>query len=375
MAPPYRTWVEVSRAQIAANFRALRELLGPGVEIAAVVKADAYGHGAIEVSRLLAGEGLRWLAVSTVEEGIALREAGIEMRILVMADTFAFSRAALLEYRLTPVVCSLGEMRELDDWLAARGVALSYHLKVDTGMGRLGVLATAPEIAGAVIRTRCLRLEGLMSHLASAADYGSPQTDEQVRRFSELLAELRRAGVEPPYAHLASTIPVAYGRREAWFNMVRPGHAIYGYVSPARGPAPRPVLAVKPALSWKALVLSVKQVPAGWPIGYGAIYRTPRPMRIGILGVGYADGLPHRLSNRGQVIAGGRLVPILGAVSMDLTTVDLTECPELGPGDAVTLIGEEGGARQDAQQLARLAGTISYDVLCGIRARVKRVWV
>lgn len=375
MEPPYRTWVEISRTQIAANFRAVRDLMGPGVEIAAVVKADAYGHGAIEVSRVLLAEGARWLAVSTAEEGVTLREAGIAARILVMADTLEFSRAALLEYGLTPVVVSLEQLRQLDEWLGARGAELPYHLKVDTGMGRLGLIEDAQEIARAVLAARRLRLEGLMSHLASAADYGSPQTDEQIRRFSDLLAELQRLGVRPRYAHLASTIPVAYGRREAWFNMVRPGHALYGYVSPARGPAPQQLLAVKPALSWKARVLSVKQVPAGWRIGYGAMYRAPRPMRIGILGVGYADGLPHRLSNRGQVIAAGRFVPILGAVSMDLTTVDLSECPEVRPGDAVTLIGEHGEARQDAQQLARLAGTISYDVLCGIRARVKRVYV
>ncbi len=375
MEPPYRTWVEISRAQIAANYRAVRQLVGPDVEIAAVVKADGYGHGAVEVSRVLAGEGVRWLAVSTVEEGVALREAGIAARILVMADTLEFSRAALLEHDLTPAVVSLEQLRELDEWLAARGRELAYHLKIDTGMGRLGLIGSAEEIAEAVLSVRRLRLEGLMSHLASAADYGSPQTDEQIRRFHQLLEGLRRAGIQPRYMHVASTIAVAYGRREAWHNMVRPGHALYGYVSPARGPAPPRRLEVKPALSWKARVLSVKQVPAGWQIGYGAMYRAAKPMRIGILGVGYADGLPHRLSNRGQVIAGGRFAPILGAVSMDLTTVDLTDCPQVKPGDAVTLIGEEGQVRQDAQQMARLAGTISYDVLCGIRARVKRVWV
>ncbi|MCS7314835.1 MAG: alanine racemase [Bryobacteraceae bacterium] len=375
MEPPYRTWVEISRAQIAANFRAVRALVGPAVEVVPVVKADAYGHGAVEVARIVAREGARWLAVSTVEEGVALREAGIAARILVMADTLESSRAAFLEYALTPVVVSLDDLRAFEAWLAGRGAELRYHLKVDTGMGRLGVIGSAEEIARAVRAAQRLRLEGLMSHLASAADYASPQTDEQIRRFTELLTALRRVGIVPAYAHLASTIPVAYARREAWFGMVRTGHALYGYVSPARGPAPKPVLEVKPALTWKARILSVKQVPAGWPIGYGAMFRAPRPMRIGILGVGYADGLPHRLSNRGQVIAHGRFAPILGAVSMDLTTVDLSDCPEAAPGDAVTLIGEEGAARQDAQQLARLAGTISYDVLCGIRARVKRVYV
>lgn len=375
MEPELRTWVEISRAQIAANFRAVRELVGAGVEVTAVVKADAYGHGAVEVARVLESEGARWLAVSTVEEGVALREAGIRIRILVMADNLPFSRPALLDHGLTPVIHSLEDLGELDRWLLARNATLTYHLKVDTGMGRLGVLDDAAKIAAAVQQARCLRLEGLMSHLASAADYGSPQTDQQIRRFNELLEQLGRAGIQPRYRHLSGTIPVAYGRREAWYNMVRPGHALYGYVSPARGPAPPRILEVRPALSWKARILSVKTVPAGWLIGYGGMYRAPRPMRIGIAAVGYADGLPHRLSNRGQAIAAGRLVPILGAVSMDLTTMDLTDCPEVQPGDPITLIGAEGAVRQDAQQLARLAGTISYDVLCGIRARVKRVYV
>jgi alanine racemase len=373
--PELRTWVEISRAQIARNYRAVCELVGPAVEVVAVVKADAYGHGAIEVARVLEAEGARWLAVSTVEEGVTLRQAGIRARILVMADNLPFTRQALLDWRLTPVIHSLSDLKELDHWLDARNAELPYHLKADTGMGRLGVLERAEEIATAVLAARRLRLEGVMSHLASAADYGSPQTDQQIRRFNELLDSLGKAGIRPRFRHLASTIPIAYGRREAWYDMVRPGHALYGYVSPTRGPAPPRLLDVRPALSWKARVLSVKTVPAGWSIGYGGIFQAPRPMRIGIVAVGYADGLPHRLSNRGQVIAAGRAVPILGAVSMDLTTIDLSDCPEIHPGDAITLIGTEGQASQDAQQLARLAGTISYDVLCGIRARVKRVYV
>jgi alanine racemase len=373
--PELRTWVEISRAQIARNYRAVCELVGPAVEVVAVVKADAYGHGAIEVARVLEAEGARWLAVSTVEEGVTLRQAGIRARILVMADNLPFTRQALLDWRLTPVIHSLSDLKELDHWLDARNAELPYHLKADTGMGRLGVLERAEEIATAVLAARRLRLEGVMSHLASAADYGSPQTDQQIRRFNELLDSLGKAGIRPRFRHLASTIPIAYGRREAWYDMVRPGHALYGYVSPTRGPAPPRLLDVRPALSWKARVLSVKTVPAGWSIGYGGMFQAPRPMRIGIVAVGYADGLPHRLSNRGQVIAAGRAVPILGAVSMDLTTIDLSDCPEIRPGDAITLIGTEGQAGQDAQQLARLAGTISYDVLCGIRARVKRVYV
>jgi len=370
-----RTWVEISRSQIAANYRAVREAVGPQVEVAAVVKADAYGHGAVEVGRVLVEEGLRWLAVSSVEEAVTLRQAGLRPRILVMADNPPGAWSALTEYELTPVVHSLGDLRALNAWARKSGISLAYHLKLDTGMGRLGVREGAPEIARAVEEAGNLRLEGLMTHFASAADFSTSQTEEQISRFDGVASELEAMGIRPRYYHLASTNSIAYARRACWRNMVRPGHALYGYVSPARGPAPTSILHVRPALSWKARVLVVKEVPAGALVGYGGLFRASRPTRIAILAVGYADGFPHRLANRGRVIAAGRLVPVIGAVSMDLTTIDVTECPELRAGDAVTLLGCEGEAALDAQQLARLAGTISYDLLCGIRARVRRVYV
>jgi alanine racemase len=375
MPVAYRSWVEISRRRIAENYRAVRAAVGPGVETVCVVKADAYGHGAIEISRTLVAEGAGWLAVSSAEEGVALRRAGIEVRILVMADCQPFARPALLEYGLTPVILSLDDLRDMDAFAASRGARLAYHLKVDTGMGRLGTLASATDIAAAVRSAAHLDLEGLMSHLASSADYTKSQTDYQTRGFDQLSAALSREGIAPPFRHLASTNAIAYGRREAWHNMVRPGHLLYGYFSPARGQAPSRVLNVKPALTWKASVLTAKNVSEGALIGYGGMFRAARPMRIGVLAVGYADGLAHRLSNRGHVIAAGRLVPILGAVSMDLTTIDLTDCPSVGAGDAVTLLGSEGDASINAQQMARMAGTISYDILCGIRTRVKRLYV
>jgi alanine racemase len=372
---PFRSWAEVSRAQIAANFRQVRSVVGPEVEIVAVVKANAYGHGAVEVSRTLVAEGARWLAVSFVEEGVALRQAGIGARILVMADRPAFAHAALVEHQLTPVVHTLEDLRELDRSLAGGTARLPYHLKIDSGMGRLGTLSPPAEIAEAVLGAARLEIEGLMTHFASSADYSMARTDRQVRTFNQLSARLRAVGVCPRYLHSSSSNPIAYGRREAWHNMVRPGHALYGYVSPARGEAPPRVLEVRPALTWKARVIAVKDVPEGALIGYGGMFRAPHPLRIAVLAIGYADGLPHRLSNRGHVIAAGHLAPILGAVSMDLTTIDATEAPSLRAGDAVTLLGADGGVSINAQEMARTAGTISYDILCGIRARLKRVYV
>jgi len=360
-----RSWVEISLGQIRANYRAVRAVVGDKVDVMAVVKADAYRHGAPEVARALEAEGVPWLAVSNVEEGVYLRRQGVRTRILVMADFLPEERAGLEEFQLTPVIHSL------DDLPAAR---VPYHLKIDSGMGRLGTRAQ-PEVVARAVAAAPARCEGVMTHFASSANYESSQTGEQIRHFEGVLAGLRTAGLEPRYVHASGTIPVAYHRREAWWNLVRPGHAIYGYVSPARGAAPKRRLDVKPALTWKATVLAVKDLEAGALIGYGGMHRAGRAMRIAVLAAGYADGIPHRLSNRGQVIAHGKLAPIVGAVSMDLTTIDVTASPEIRVGDSVTLLGSEGGVSIDAQQMARLAGTISYGVLCGISARVKRVYV
>ncbi len=235
---PYRSWVEVSRAQIAENFRAVRSVVGPEVEVMPVVKADAYRHGAVEVSRVLEQQGARWLAVSNTDEGVVLRDAGIRARILVMADFLPFTREAMLAYDLTPVVHSLEDIAELDRLASARERRVRYHLKIDTGMGRLGVRADTSGIADAILGAKNVELEGMMTHFASAGNYTSSQTDEQISLFDHVMEGLARTGVHPVLVHLSSTIPVAYGRRSAWRGLIRPGHAIYGYVSPARGHAP-----------------------------------------------------------------------------------------------------------------------------------------
>ena len=372
----YRCWVEVSRRQLAENFHALRAAVGAGVEVMPVVKADAYRHGAVEVARVLAHEGARWLAVSNVEEGVTLRQGGVTTEILVMGDFLPFERPGLIDFDLTPAIHSLAQLTDYDRMARAVGRTLPYHLKLDTGMGRLGLLPDAARIIETVQACTHARIDGLMTHFASAGNYQSSQTPDQVAQFRKIEAALAAAGISPRCVHLSSTMPVAYGRREAWGNMVRPGHAIYGYVSPALGgDAPPPVLEVRPALSWKARILEVKELPEGALVGYGGMFRCERPSRIAVLAVGYADGMNHRLSGKGRVIASGKLAPIAGAVSMDLTSIDITDCGPLAPGDAVTLLGREGGVSLDARQIARMAGTISYGVLCGIGQRVKRVYL
>ncbi len=375
MAIPYRSYAEISRDQIARNYRAVCAAVGPKVEVLGVVKADAYGHGAVEVSRVLAREGVRWLAVSSVDEGVTLRQAGIGVQILVMGGFLRQECEPLIEFKLTPAVHSLEDLKDLESVAARRGEPIAYHLKIDSGLSRLGTRAGAGQILAAIRESRCARLGGLMTHFASPADFSSQQTDEQCRAFAAVLATLGAAGIEPPCVHMASTNAIAYARRETFHSMVRPGHALYGYVSPARGDAPKPLFQVAPALTWRAKVLAVKDLEEGARVGYGGTFRAPRPMRVAVLAVGYADGMFHRLSNRGKVIAAGKLVPIVGTVAMDLTTIDASEVPHLGPGDEVTLLGREGDVVLDAQQIARTAGTISYNILCSISARVRRVYV
>ena len=365
MSGPMRCWVEISRERLAANFQAIRKAVGERVAVMPVVKADGYRHGAVEVAQVLTEEGAEWLAVSSVDEGLHLRRHGIGSRVLIMGGVLPWERALLKEYELTPAVHDLAEIGELGE--------IRYHLKIDSGMGRLGVRATAAQIVEAV-RGQAGELEGLMTHFASSADFSSPQTELQAAAFEAVRAALEASGQAPRYVHMASTNPVILPRRQTWQNMVRPGIALYGYWTPGKE-APRPLLEVKPVLSWKASIVLVKDVERGSPLGYGAMNWAQRDMRIAVLGIGYADGLPHKLSNRGRVLAGGKAAPILGAVSMDLTTIDISHAPELKAGDTVTVIGSEGDVQQDARHVARAAGTITYAVLCGISSRVKRVYV
>jgi alanine racemase len=237
------------------------------------------------------------------------------------------------------------------------------------------MLATGADIVEQIRNTENVSLQGVMTHLASAEDFDSPQSASQIDRFSDICAALMNMGSLPELLHMSSTNAIAYGRRDAWYSMVRPGLSLYGYVSPASGIPAERLLQVEPVLTWKASVLSVKDIPEGSLIGYGGSYRTTRPSRIAVLAAGYADGYPHSLGNVGQVIVNSRLAPIRGAVSMDLITIDVTDCPPVAPGDAAVLLGNTPEASMNAQDIADLAGTIPYVILCSIGRRVKRVYV
>ena len=344
-----RTWAEISNSRLAENYRNISAELGAGIAVVGVVKANAYGHGAVHCSRTLVAEGASWLAVSNVEEGLELRKAGLAVRILVMGGVLPDERGSLAEAALTPVIHSLSELQEFD----SLGKPLCVHLKLDSGMARLGTRADAGDIASACRSLRHVYIEGLMSHFASPDE--PVQTTAQLTRFQEVLSVLN-----PPFVHAASSL--ALQNPSALYNMVRPGIALYGYA---------PVCHVKPVLSWKARILALKFLPTGAPIGYGARYRATRPMQTAVIAAGYADGLPRALTNKGHVVIGNALAPIVGSVSMDLTTVDVTDLPGLREGDYVEIIGH----RLDAEAIAQAVGTISYEILTGIGNRVKRIYV
>lgn len=376
-APLHRSFVEISYSRLAANYHSIESTLPSGTRMMPVVKANAYGHGAVQVARKLVECGANWLAVSNANEGVELREAGIlpPIRIVVTAGILAFEWDAMVEHSLTPVLHSLSDVRMFDNLCARLKRALPFHFKVDTGLSRLGS-TESPEDIAAVFQTLAKSTpEGLMTHFASASDPLSGQTRNQMQRFREIARRLGELGIAVPVHHVDATNSLHYPPHEGGYQLARPGHGVYGYVTPAPG-SPKPgKLAVKPVLSWHTHVLLTKELPIDSLVGYGGRHRTTRPTTIAVLGIGYADGYPYALSATGRVLLHGSSAPILGAISMDLTTVDVTGIPGVQAGDLATLIGSSGTESIDALELASMAGTISYAILTNIQPRVKRIYV
>jgi alanine racemase len=369
------TRAEIDLGALTRNLQTL-QTAAPGVDVLAVVKADAYGHGAVPVSRALEAAGVRFLGVALVEEGLALRQAGLKSDILVLGGAYEGGWELMLAQGMIPVVFRPEHLSALDAAATARGTTARAHLKVDTGMGRLGVLPPdVPAFLEAARRCRRLSLEGLCSHFANADLADAALTEQQIVRFRTALGQMRAAGFEPRWRHLSNSaglLALPEARDGMEMNVARPGLALYG-VQPA--PWLRAPRVLEPVLSWKTSVVHLKTVPAGTPISYGSTWTAPRPSRIATLPVGYADGWSRLLSNRGAVLVRSRRAPIVGRVCMDLCMVDVTDLTGVEVGDEVVLIGRQGAEIQDAHQLAALQSTIAYDVLCAIGARVPRVVV
>jgi alanine racemase len=380
---PRPTWAEISLPALADNYRAIKDHLGGGAQLMAVVKADAYGHGAAECARALEAAGADWFGVALVEEGVALREAGITRPICCLSGFYPGQADAVIAHRLTPAIYQREAAEELDARARAAGQAVSVHLKVDTGMGRLGVaVSEVAELARLLQRLAFLRLDGLLTHFAEADAPDAAYTDRQIAQYHEAWRALRELGCAPAYQHLANSAGID-AHPKARGNLARAGAAMYGLTRDVLAPAPEAggserrsfALDVRPVMALYSRVSFLKTVPAGTALGYGRTFITARASRVATLPIGYADGLRRALSNQGRVIVRGCFAPIVGRVSMDLTLVDVTDARDVALGDEVVVIGERGGLRIAAEDLAAQCGTISYEIVCGISARVPRVYV
>jgi len=367
------TWAGISLTALKHNYLTIRNHLSAPAQLMAVVKADAYGHGAVECARALESINADWFGVALVEEGIELRRAGITRPIFLLGGFWRGQADDVIERDLTAAVYRFDQAEELNARARALGRTANFHLKVDTGMGRLGIqLDEIAEFARALGQFDNLKLDGVMTHFA-AADSATPDyTERQIALYEEAVEILRDLGFDPSWRHLANSAGIhAYPQSHG--NLARVGAAMYGLTRDVLSPRLAP-FDLRPVMSLRSRIVMLKTVPAGTPLGYGLTFTTGRESRVATLPIGYADGLRRSHSNNGQVLTRGRLAPIVGRVSMDLTIIDVTDVPAAELGDEVILIGEQNGLRISAEDLAERIGTISYEIVTGISARVPRVY-
>lgn len=380
MADP-NIWAEIDLGAIAHNVRELRRVTRPEALLMAVVKGDGYGHGAVAVARTALANGAAMLAVARLEEGVALRQAGFEAPILVFGRPFADQAGDLIRYHLIQSVVDLEDAEMLSGEARARGAAVAVHLKVDSGMGRLGLVPdprSAGAVPSAVARAAALaklpgvRLEGVFTHFAAADSTDKTSARRQFEVFTAFLEALKRAGIEAGLRHAANSAAVI-DLPHTHLDAVRPGIALYGlYPSPE---VDTTRVDLRPALSLKARVLQVKPLPAGAPVSYGMTWKAPRDTVIATVPAGYADGISRRLSNRGRMLVRGRSAPIAGRVCMDLTMLDVGAIAGVAPGDEVVIIGRQGDQMIGADEMAGLLDTINYEVVFTNSLRVPKVYI
>jgi alanine racemase len=366
------TWAEIDLDALASNFGEVRRVVGADVKVMCVVKADAYGHGAARCAQRLEAEGADWFAVALPEEGIELREAGIAKPILCLEGFWDGQAGLCVKQKLTPIIFRLDTARAFERAAREVGEVAEVHVKIDTGMNRLGVRAEdAAEFAARLHEFQNIRVGGLLTHFASADEAAAEEfTRGQAARFAAAVKTFRAHGHEPAVEHLSNSA-ATFAEPAARGSMVRPGGVLYGLWRDVLRPqsvAP-PLRAV---MSLRSRITLLKRVPAGETLGYGRTHTLRRDSLIATLPIGYADGYRRALSNRARVIVRGRFALVVGRVSMDLTIVDVTDVPGVQSDDTATLIGAEGDRAINAEDLARDAATISYEITCGIGARVPR---
>ena len=378
MPPTRSTVAHVNLAALQANYRAIvTHLAGDPKrqppQLIAVVKANAYGHGAGPVALALEQAGATMLACADIEEGVALRRAGVRVPIFVFGALSVSDLDGVLDHALTPTVASPFAARAVESAAARRGVIIGYHLKIDTGMHRLGfrhdnLARTLPP----VLASPHLRLDGVFTHFASADVPDSPLFDQQRTRFDAAIEMLRALGGHPPLRHAANSAALLRDSR-VWYDAVRPGLLLYGIVPPPLAST----IALTPAMSLTSRIVAVKGLRPGEGVGYGSRFSADEPRAIAVVPAGYADGLDTRMANRASVLVRGHRAPVVGAISMDMMTIDVTGLGDVEPGDEVVIIGrqgDEGWQQIDAREMAAVIGTIPWEIVCRLGTRVERVF-
>lgn len=369
------TVAEIDLSALEKNFRSVKRHVGSEVKYMAVVKANGYGHGAVECARTLEAAGVDWLAVALVEEGVELRNAGIELPILCLGSFWPGQEQIVLDRSLTPVILHIGQANLLDQAATESGIIADYHLKIDTGMGRVGIpYDQIGEVARELSKFKSLRLDGVMTHFAVADDLSRTDfTNTQIQRFTEGVAVLRECGFAPEHIDLANS-PAAIAHPNSLGTMVRLGGILYGLgddVLPKGIEKPELV----PVMSLKTRVAQIKSLKKGETVGYGQKWVAECDSIIATIPIGYHDGYRRGLSNTARALIRGTFVPIAGTISMDWTTLDVTELSEVSVGDEVTVVGSDGEKSITAENLAKIVGTISYEITCGIGERVPRKYL
>src|SRR6202047_1046744 len=379
-------WAEISLKAIVHNLRVIRRHVGANRKVLAVVKSNAYGLGAVPISKALQKAGTEWFGVTCANEGIELREAGIRKPILVVTGFWPGEEKRLMQNQLTPTVTRVDDLGYLERAAktlrrksSAKSPRVRFHLKINTGMNRLGISPDEIDAFAAAL-TDCphIQLEGTYTHFASAEDFTAEQTTQQEQLFRDCLDRLRAHGISPGIVHMANSGAIC-ARPSTWADMVRPGAILYGYHQSFDPPQKREEVAgampLAPCLSLRARIISLRNVSAGQAIGYAARFVTARPSKIAVINAGYADGVVRARTNRGCALVRGLRVPLVGTISMDLTMLDVTDVPGVTLGDVITIYGKDGKAAIEVSDVAREIGTVTSDLLCALGRRVPKFYL
>ena len=369
------TWAEIDLDALAANFHIVKDRVGRDVNVMAIVKANAYGHGAVACARRLESEGADWFGVALPEEGVELRNAGIAKPILCLAGFWKGQATLCLEQKLVPVVYRIDVIEEFDRAARESRVVADVHVKIDTGMGRLGVrFDEVSDFIDALQKFQNIRVDGLMTHFAAADEPScGPLTKDQIQRFENAVAAFREHGLIPTYHHLANSA-ASFAEPASWGNMVRPGGVLYGLWRDILAPSDQEE-GLRSVMSLHSRIAQLKWVPQGETVGYGCTFEASRKTLVATVPIGYDDGYMRALSNRGHAIIRGVHATVIGRISMDLTLIDVTNVPGVQLDDEVILMGHHAGLSVTAEDLAKTAGTLSYEVTCGIGERVPRIYI